>query len=54
MSNCRLKKKVWEPPKKGSSLRDDSSIQLLDFRKIDRIYDEYGASLLSCYLSYLI
>lgn len=49
-----FEKKVWEPPKKDGSFRDDSSIQLPDFKKIDRIYDEYGASLLSCYLSYLV
>ena len=46
-------KKVWEPPKNRSSLRNDSSIQLPDFKKVDTIYEKYGASLLSCYLSYV-
>lgn len=34
--------------------KDDSSIRLPDFKKIDKIYDEYGATLLACYLSYLV
>ena len=34
--------------------KDDSSIRLPDFKKIDEIHDEYGATLLACYLSYLV
>ncbi|WP_407454808.1 hypothetical protein [Methanobrevibacter sp.] len=45
-------KKEWTPPKEG--LRDDSSIQLPNFKKMDEIFDEYGATLLACYLSYLV
>ena len=44
-------KKVWVSPKGDGSLRDDSSIQLPNFKKIDEIFDRYGASLLACYLS---
>ena len=44
----------WEPPKKGIHIRDDSTIQLPNFKKVDEIYDKYGASLLACYLSYLV
>lgn len=45
-------KKEWIPPKEG--LRDDSSIQLPNFKKMDEIFDEYGATLLACYLSYMV
>ena len=45
-------KKVWVPPK-DKYLRDDSSIQLPNFDKKNEIYDKYGFSLLSHYLSYL-
>ena len=45
-------KKEWIPPKE--SIRDDSSIQLPDFEKKKEIFDEYGATLLACYLSYLV
>lgn len=45
-------KKEWSPPKK--SLRDDSNIQLPNFKKKNEIFDEYGATLLACYLSYLV
>lgn len=47
-------KKVWEPPTGDILLRDDSSIQLPNFKEKDIIFDKYGASLLSCYLSYLV
>ena len=46
-------KKVWVPPK-NKYLRDDSTIQLPNFKKKDEIYDKYGFSLLSHYLSYLV
>ena len=45
-------KKEWAPSKEG--LRDDSSIQLPNFKKKDEIFDKYGATLLACYLSYLV
>ena len=48
-------KKVKVRPKhKGTLIRDDSSIQLPNFKKKDEIFDEYGATLLACYLSYLV
>lgn len=47
-------KKVWIPSKGNTSLRDDSSIQLPNFKEKDDIFEKYGASLLSCYLSYLV
>ena len=47
-------KKVWEPPTGDILLRDDSSIQLPDFKEKDNIFEEYGLSLLSCYLNYLV
>lgn len=47
-------KKVWESPTGDILLRDDSSIQLPNFKEKDIIFDKYGASLLSCYLSYLV
>lgn len=34
--------------------KDDSSIRLPNFKAIDKIFNKYGASLLSCYLSYLV
>jgi len=46
--------KVWEPPKKSTSLRDDSSIQLPNFKKIDEFYEKYGYSLLTYYLAYIV
>lgn len=45
-------KKSWVPSNEG--IRDDSSIQLPNFKKKDEIFDEYGATLLACYLSYLV
>ena len=49
-------KKEWTPPKLDDnySLRDDSNIQLPNFKKKDEIFDEYGATLLACYLSFLV
>lgn len=47
-------KKVWEPPTGDILLRDDSSILLPDFKEKDNIFEEYGLSLLSCYLNYLV
>ena len=46
-------KKVWVPPK-NKYLRDDSSIQLPNFKKKNEIHNKYGLSLLSHYLSYLV
>ena len=46
-------KKVWVPSKGNTYLRDDSSIQLPNFKEKDNIFEKYGASLLSCYLAYL-
>ena len=45
-------KKSWTPSNEG--IRDDSSIQLPNFKKKDELFDEYGATLLACYLSYLV
>ena len=45
-------KKEWTPPKEG--LRDDSSIQLPNFKEKDKIHDAFGLTLLACYLSYLV
>lgn len=47
-----FEKKEWTPSKEG--IRDDSIIQLPNFKKKNEIFDEYGATLLSCYLSYLV
>ena len=35
-------------------VKDDSSIQLPDFKKKREIFDKYPATLLACYLSYLL
>lgn len=45
-------KKEWTPSKKG--LRDDSSIQLPNFKEMDKIHDTFGLTLLADYLSYLV
>lgn len=49
-------KKQWAPPKPNDdySIKDDSNIQLPNFKEVDDIFDEYSATLLACYLSYLI
>ena len=46
-------KKEWIPPT-IEGLRDDSSIQLPNFKKIDEIFDRYGVSLVASYLAYLV
>lgn len=47
-------KKEWKSPGENISIRDDSTIQLPDFKEKDKIHDKYGLTLLSCYLSYLV
>lgn len=47
-------KKVWTRPKRDVLVRDDSSIQLPNFDKIDEIYEKYPNTLLADYLSYLV
>ena len=39
---------------KGILIRDDSSIQLPNFKKIDAIYEKYSNKLLADYLAYLV
>ena len=39
---------------KGTLIRDDSSIQLPNFKKMDAIYEKYSNKLLADYLSYLV
>lgn len=46
-------KNEWTPPK-DPFLKDDSSIQLPNFKKIDEIYEEYDFTFLTYYLSYII
>lgn len=46
-------KKEWEPPK-NDFRRDDSSIQLPNFKEMDKIHDTFGLTLLADYLSYLV
>ena len=48
-------KKVKVRPKhKGTLIRDDSSIQLPNFKKMDAIYEKYSNKLLADYLAYLV
>lgn len=56
MLNYILKKKEWKPPKhdENQGIRNDSTIQLPNFKEKDKIHDKYGFTLLACYLSYLV
>lgn len=48
--------KKWTPPTENKQIgrRDDSSIQLPNFKKINEIYDKFDVSLLTYYLAYLV
>ena len=50
-SEKKVKSKIKH---KGTLIRDDSSIQLPNFKKMDAIYEKYSNKLLADYLSYLV
>ncbi len=48
------KKVRVRPQNKGLLIRDDSSIQLPNFKKMDEIFEKYPNKLLADYLAYLV